>query len=401
MSGGTRIPDGPPERPGTEKSQTEKPRTFKKQAEKPESPVSSGRQPGSGKAAKSTISVTKQDNKPQKPLKGSGGNPSPASAQKAGISIHGNKLPPSSPLPANSINQDLSSKNLTPNSPVNPGERTVLAGELFRQIAHYNGFPADTLSLTLLAFCRFFSFSPDKTLIGTLRRELLAAGRASSPKTAKEKALLEAEALAAIVSRDKGVILSPEALEYYAGFLGTPVSETKARQDPGRKTEGTKVRGIPTAEELRAIAEEQSEKNNFLNLMNSLPGKNGQHWLVFPFDINIGGTDLRVFLRILIKEQFLSEKGEYIIADIVGPKRQWRCYLEKIAGKLKADIRVFPELSPKALNLLKKEAERFLGAGSSGISGGFGEILVQNGEKTESWAEDLCSKSLPSVCNEV
>ena len=300
-------------------------------------------------------------------------------------------------------------------------DKTVLARQLLKQSAAALGLPVDTLSVALLAFSRLFSFNLSPAFIGALRRDFLAQGKASSPETAGEKAAMEAEALGLIAALDKGVTLSPEALEQYARFLLPPAftgkTETKEEDDSSAK-DGTAVPGAkggakgsppdreeaPGEGEVQAIAEEQVKKHTLLDLLNSLPGKNGQHWTVFPLKINVRGTELQVFIRILKREFFSAAESEYVIADIAGPKRQWRCFLGKKAGTLRADIRVYPEMSPRTLAVLTKEAERFLGAGTGNSAENslrFEEIQVRNGEEAPSWMDVLCAECLPSIDREI
>jgi hypothetical protein len=293
-----------------------------------------------------------------------------------------------------------------------PGERSVSAGEIFKQTAEALGFPKDMLSATLFAFVRFFSLSPSPELIGKFRREVLVSQKSASSEGAKVKAALEAEALASVIGADKGVILDSGALEHYARFLAPqlPPEEEKGEKkessdgkDPLDKDE------LPEAEEVKAIAEEGAQKDKLLGFLNNLPGKNRQHWLVFPFKIRVKGTELTVSIRILKREhssvsgRFSSGEGERLIADIAGQKRQWRFYIKKAAGELNADIRVYPKLSPRPLEILEKDAKKFLGE-SGGLfrnSGGFSGVRVQNGGEIPSWVEDLCAESLLSVNKEV
>ena len=338
------------------------------------------------------------------------GNPAAAFPKKAVFSGREN-----SPTVSNLSQLNSFPHNAASGSVESSGGKTVFAREVFRQFAASLGFPQDALSITLLAFCRFFSLSPNSMMMGTLRRELLASGKASSPGTAGEKAALEAEALGIVAALDKGVVLSPEALVRYARCFGSPEESAGFWQgggappddggdDPPERTpdRAPEREEIPGLEELRAIAEEQIKKDKLLGLLNSLPGKNGQYWTVFPFKITVKGTELKVFIRLLKRELFCAGEDEYVIADIAGPKRQWRCFLGKNDGKMRADIRVYPGLSPGALKSLRKEAERFLGeTGSLHYFRGFEEILVRNGEEVSSWVEDLCAESLPSVNKEV
>jgi len=257
---------------------------------------------------------------------------------------------------------------------------SVLARDLFKQIAVALGVPSDSLSVTLIAFLRFFSISPDPALLKTLRREALASLKTSSPATAKEKAALEAKALALVSALDKGVELSKEALERYVRYL-EPLVFTE-------NEEGTAEAG---------------QKDDFLDILNSLPGKNRKHWIIFPFNIDIRGTVLKVFLRLLKREPLCPGETEYAIVDIAGPKRQWRCCLERKDKKLRADIQIYPGMAAGALKILSREAELFLGKADAGTheSGGFEEIRVRNGEEMPSWMEDLCNEYVPSVDEEV
>lgn len=270
-----------------------------------------------------------------------------------------------------------------------PGEKAVYIREFFKQTAAALGFPKDQLSVVLLEFARLFSLSP--SLLGALRREFLSSSKNSShgntTPTAKEKASLEAGALAAAAALDKGVSLSPEAHTHYSSFFVPPASGDK--EGGGERKDREEA---PESEELQAIAEEEAAEDGLLDFLNSLPGKNGQHWTVFPFTVKVRGIELRVFIRILKREQLSSPEGSCLIADIRGPKRQWRCFLSESAGKIKADLRVKPELSARTLKLLKKEAKRFLA---------FDEVTVVNMDDSVSWVEDFFIESLLSINKEV
>lgn len=268
----------------------------------------------------------------------------------------------------------------------------ILARELFKQTAANLGLPRDALSVALLVFARFFSLPLGLELIGQLRREILASGKSSSPQTAREEAEMEAEALAAVIAADKGVTLSPEALAHYASFFVSPALWKDEKNLNNRKNN-------PEPEGLQSIAEENGREDDLLSLLNAIPGKNGQHWMVFPFSLKDDDTELNVFLRVLKSDLVSTVESEQLIADISGPKRQWHCFLKKKDGKLQADIQVFPKCSPRGLNLLQKDAEHFLRK-ESGILGpieGFGEILVRNGDGAPSWVEDLSTVCLSSI----
>jgi hypothetical protein len=272
------------------------------------------------------------------------------------------------------------------------------------------GFPKDALSAAILVFTRFFSFTADKALIGSLRREILDLSKTSSPVDAEEKAALEAKVMAAVIAADKGVFLSPAALERYARFLLFKTSDIKenpslktasASQDSPEKSPGNSQRkaleDMPEPDGLKAIAEAQAQDDSLLDYLNYLPGKNGQYWHVFPFNVNVKGIELKVLLRVLQSgggSVQAMDDGQ-IIADIYGPKRQWRCFLNKTAGKFRADLRVYPEYPQRALNRVQRQAERFLGN-----FGRFEEIIVRNGDRIPLWTEDLWPDHLPFVNEE-
>ena len=298
--------------------------------------------------------------------------------------------------------------------PSGSGEKTVPARTVFLQTAAALGFPKDGLSVALLAFARFFSFSLNAEQMGGLRREILALGKQSD-----EKAAMEAKTLAAFIALDKGVALNPEALKQYASFFAPPVFPGDSKEEnprfsdpaftgPGDKKNPEDLDDLPSADKIKAIAGEQAQKDGLLDYLNVLPGKNGQYWTVYPFNISVRGTVLKVFLRLLKREPSSQREAEYLIADIAGPKRQWRCFLGRNSGKLRADIRVFPEMSAGELEILSKEAELFMGLSSAGNAkgaignfGGFEEIIVRNGGEVPSWVENLCDESLLSIDKEV
>jgi hypothetical protein len=297
----------------------------------------------------------------------------------------------SNPLSLNIPSQNHLSSSIVENSTAQT--QTVSTREILRQAAAALGFPRDVLSVTILAFSHFFSLSPNASLVGNLRRELLSLLKTSSPENAKEKAVFEADVPAALAAFDKGVSLSPETLERYARFFTAPVSSgggEGAGTDGGKEPPDQKE--APDAEEIRAVAEKSAGEDNLLEFLNVVPGKNGQRWMIFPFKITVKGTELSVFLRILKREAFMPGQNACLIADISGPKRQWRFFLDGKAGNCRADIRVYPELSVKALASLEKRAKRFFD---------FGEIQVRNGEESPSWADYLGEKPLPSVNKEV
>jgi len=197
----------------------------------------------------------------------------------------------------------------------------------------------------------------------------------------------EAQALAAVIASDKGLSLSPNALERYAQYLLPPVpvdideNPDQGKDNPQNRNEN------PVPEDVRRVAEEQAQGNEFLKILNSIRGKNRQYWMVLPFRINISGVELNIIIR-LLRGEYISKAGnEFLVVDITGPKRRWRCLLNKAGDKIKTDIRVFPEYEGAALDDFKKKAEKFLGEG----------VFIHTGVEISSWMDDLCPEHLPSI----
>ena len=323
--------------------------------------------------------------------------------QKASLGQTGNRSPLSNVSIKTALHQNHHIKENADTLPV----QTVPAREVFMQTAAAMGFPKDSLSLALLAFARFFSISLSPALMGALRRDILATGKQSSPGTAEGKAGLEADALAACLALDKGAALSPETLERFSRYISIlmPPDPNFHQKGSGEKDEPDRDE-IPAAGELKEIAEEQASNEGFLDYLNALPGKNGRHWAVYPFNIKLKGTEISVILRLLKRGPSSLEQGEHAIADIAGPNWQWRFFLEKKAGKYSADIRVFPAISNEALDALSKEANGFLGKNAAGKAlfgdfSGFDKILLRNGEEASSWVDDMCNERLPLIDEEV
>ena len=295
-----------------------------------------------------------------------------------------------------------------------PKEQSLLTKELFREAAASLGFPKDALSVTLFSLLRFFSLTPSQELLGTLRREVLALQKNSSSESAKTT--LEAKALALVAALDKGVLLNPEALENYARFLVPPSFETEANPEKGKEKPREET---PAPEEIKAIAEEEAQKDELLDFMNTFPGKNRQYWLVFPFKITVGGSEFKVFIRIIKRgensffdqpmpgKEGLLKKGQLmegqLIADISSQKRQWRFFIRQKAGKFRADIQLSPGYSGRRLGILRRKAEGFLGKSSNRPWNfdGFEEIYIHNGEEIAPWTDDLCMEPLPSLNRQI
>jgi hypothetical protein len=283
-------------------------------------------------------------------------------------------------------------------APAAPIPTPLTGAEVFKAAAAVLGLPQDALSNALLAFTRFFSVNPETALLANLRREVLASG-SSSPKTAKERAAMESRALAVSAAFDKGVTLSRECLDEYAAVPSGSDSSGghKRREDsyPNKKDD-------PDAEELKKsfthLGQNESGES-FLDLLNRIPGKNGQRWIVWPFNYGSGGTELSVLVRILIKEPISLKEPinrGWVIADIAGPQRKWHFILNRSGQeKLDVNVYVFPGFE-RGLKHLQKEMEKSLKNLASEL-----ECHIWNNEEPPSLITELGGESLPTINEEV
>jgi hypothetical protein len=271
------------------------------------------------------------------------------------------------------------------------GAPTSFAGaqvqELHKQTAALLGLPQDTLSFVLISAIRCFSLAPDAALLGRLRGELLASGAASAPKTGREKAALESKALAAAATADKGLRVSAAALEEYA-----------AAMEPGVWFSGGGGQGPPEQEELKKLYAKANREGQeeLLSWLNRLPGRNGQHWAVFPFKIKVGGVELKVSVRLLIQEDSFLVPGKNagrgcVIVDIEGLAQNWRFILDRSGGKSVMDITVYSGQAAD-IKALEKEAGKFFG----GV-----EIRVQKSDEAPFLTGQVYSEALPSINEKV
>jgi hypothetical protein len=326
--------------------------------------------------------------------------PEPAAAVKGAAPLSAGEGKPGKPPLIIPVAADpVPPKAQVPPSPFGapPSFSGAPAQELHKQTAALLGLPQDTLSFVLISAIRCFSLAPNAALLGRLRGELLAAGAASAPKTGREKAALEAKALAAAAAEDKGLRLSAAALEEYAaamepGFSGGGGQGPPEQEDPPEQEKPPEEEELAT---LYARANRDGEEG-LLSWLNRIPGRNGQRWAVFPFKIKVGSVELKVSVRLLIKGDSFFVPGKdagrgCVIVDIEGPAQNWRFILDRSGGKSVMDITVYPgeEADIKAL---EKEAGKFFGAA---------EIRVHKRDESPLLTGQIPSEALPSINEKV
>ncbi|MDR0323813.1 MAG: hypothetical protein LBI12_05125, partial [Treponema sp.] len=169
------------------------------------------------------------------------------------------------------------------------------------------GLPADKLSSSIVSFVRFFSLPIKKEVLLDIRRQVFAHPTA---QTAEERTTLS---MAAAAAESKGVELHQKGLELYAEAVdpkwrerqnsGGQNKQHNNRQNQQNDDNILSKSGSINSSNLEKIALEDAEKDPLLSILNRLPGKNGQRWIVLPFEFNEKNRQFRMSLRILLEEK--------------------------------------------------------------------------------------------------
>jgi hypothetical protein len=297
------------------------------------------------------------------------------------------------------------------------------------------GLPQDKLSSSIISFARFFSLPLKPQLLADLRRYAFAspsqtANHASAaikadavkanpantnatgdtnPSLATEKTRY-ALSLSAASAESKGVELSPKGLESYAHA----VDPDSRRQDEegGRrrrnreqdeqaektslKTEAVKKPQYGesfspqlTADSLKKMSLEYAEQNPLIEILNRLPCKNGQRWIVLPFDFVKDSKKYSVSMRVMLDERSLN-RAVCMALDIVESEniepdahdstqkrssgeaiheRRWLFVTESANDKpMKVSVYLQGELSLKSQSRFKRELSNLFKISSEHIN---------------------------------
>ena len=280
-----------------------------------------------------------------------------------------------------------------------PQTRTEELAQLVRSL----NLPTDALSSALVAFARYFSLSLDPVLLTKLRREAL------SLKTPRESA-----ALAAAAAAGKGAALSPEALEWYAAAI-----DPNARREPegGQGREGFDRRGrgsessgedeagdepVPDSlsgkldvEALRKIQYKIDRNEPLLNILNSIPGKDGERWMVYPFQVSAGGKRFRVSVRVRVG---IRREDTRLAVDVAGEDRRWLFVVnqpvcpQRDAGiPAETQVSLWPPPEPREREVLEREIREVLGPLG-------GRVILRDGEP---FLAEWRNEALSSIDEEV
>jgi len=253
-----------------------------------------------------------------------------------------------------------------------------------------------------------------------MRRQALSPSTAAPP-AAENVSDLETSAknretlsLAAAAAESKAVELDPKGLEQFAEAIDP---DWQKRQDPDERNRKRQHKNSDEQEEentvsktgnlsaagIKKMALHTAEKNPLLAILNRLPGKNGQRWIVFPFSFNEGGREFKVSLRILFEtDSQISNHAVCMALDIVESgetARRWLFVVKGINtarhdGSTAAGLTVYlqPELPPKARASFARKLSNLMEIPPECIS-------VKN--QTESFpCESGCTDDWPLAINE-
>jgi hypothetical protein len=292
--------------------------------------------------------------------------------------------------PETSVGKDGVSK--TPSSraakvPVSSAPLQAAPSRSVSSLVSAAGLPQDKLSASIVSFARFFSLPLKPEMLAEIRRHAFASPSAArqaaetqgaSPPDAVKHAADEnvsdagaaaknrqALSLAAAAAESKGAELESEALEKFAEAIDP---DWRRRQDGerqrrnknrgGKKEENAPSKTAPvTAAGLKELVLQTAlqtpfataEENSLLEIMNRLPGKNGQRWIVLPFNFCEDGREFNVSMRILLEPQRISGNAVCMALDISESgesERRWLFMLESAKDRaMRLTVCVQPELS--------------------------------------------------------
>ena len=170
-------------------------------------------------------------------------------------------------------------------------------------------------------------------------------------KTRDADNILTARALAAAAAESKGTELNPKGLESYA-YVIDPYSrrqdEERKKRDQEKNWQELELNGKKskksgandsihenkkifesdksgfslTSENLKNLFLEGAQQNPAAEILNTLPGKNGQRWIVLPFDFSQGEREYRVSMRILLNNEKMSDNAVCMALDIFSYNRE-------------------------------------------------------------------------------
>ena len=274
------------------------------------------------------------------------------------------------------------------------------------------GLPQDKLSASIVAFARFFSLTLKPEMLSAIRRQAFSpqsapppeprqssAGPAPAQKPGLAAKTRESLSLSAAAAESKGVELHPKALEAYAQAVDPEWQKKqnsggqKRRRRDKDQNEKERIKTHPiTAQALEKTVLQSAQKNPLLDILNKLPGKNGQRWIVLPFDFPQDDGEYKISMRILLEEPPSSRAVcmALDIAESADPGQRWMFMLEAANGKpVRLTSYICPELPPRAQSRLKRELPALLKIPPE-------RVFVRNTEESFPCESDI-GEQLPSI----
>lgn len=303
------------------------------------------------------------------------------------------------------------------------------------------GLPRDLLSASILSFARYFSLSLNPGLMAKIRRESLSVFPAETPRgkalSPQDRGAQTAAAFAAAAAAAKGLELSREGLAAYAAAIdpdypekhsGDSAENPQGGADPGQNSGGGDsgpenqkngegggeprgtFKGSPQGgsdpgdfirpETLREKVLAIEGQNPLLDLLNRIPGKNGERWISLPFAFTRGDTEYRISLHISLAAPCSHTASCRLAMDISGgprdkPMFRWFFIHDKFAGeepRLRA--RFWPPENGRVLKSFQKELSRLFDIQIN-------KINLQNNEEYASGEKNYGDDILPTINEEV
>jgi hypothetical protein len=304
------------------------------------------------------------------------------------------------------------------------------------------GLPRDLLSASILSFARYFSLPLNPGLMAKIRRESLSAipvetprGKALSPQ---DRGAQNAAAFAAAAAAAKGLELSREGLAAYAAAIdpdypekhsGDSAETPNGGADPGQNSGGGgdsgpenqkngegggdprgNFRGGPPGgsdpgdlarpDTLREKVLAIEGQNPLLDLLNRMPGKNGERWISLPFTFTRGDTEYRVSLHISLAAPRSNMPSCRLAMDISGGSRdkpvlRWFFIYDKFAAEeSRLRARFWPPENGRVLMSFQKELSRLFDLQIN-------KINLQNNEEYTFCEKNCLNDILPTINEEV
>ncbi|WP_461256318.1 hypothetical protein [Treponema sp. R80B11-R83G3] len=231
----------------------------------------------------------------------------------------------------------------------------------------------------------------------------LVAGDANASFTAEKTR--QAASLSAAAAESKGTELSPEGLESYTEAVdpesrrqdsdgqqsGFRRRRRNREQDENAEKNSLKSEAVKksqyedssstqlfTADSLKKMSLEYAEQNPLLEILNKLPCKNGQRWVVLPFDFIEDDKKFNVSMRLLLDDDNSLNRAVCMTLDILESvniesalehdgkqehlsgeatsERRWLFVMESVNEKpLRVSVYLQGELSQKSHSKFKSE----------------------------------------------